>query len=479
MQSSPLGQERALTSGQHSVMRVWIIVLQAFQQFLLVPVVLVLASLGLAAGSFGLDHTTHVPLLNALRALMSTAIFSSPASTASLLSTIASSLITVASITFSFMVLAVQGSASGMTTAVLGQFLKRNVNQIIFGYFIGLAVYTLAILSTVNAPYNPVYGATISLLLTFVALMLLPILFYSTIYQMQPAVIVASIHQHILHARQRQEHLLQQTRRTPRLPAQPAALVRTNSYGFVTNLNVAQLRQAVSSASGSVEIVFRVQVGSYVTYREVLAEIRGANATGAGDLGRAIQRAVALGPQRDYHLDPGYGVDQVRTICWTTASTAKQNPEAALSAVQCLQDLLARLSGSRDDVEENQSAIVLPDGLTEKIVEALRAAAVVGLAGHQYMVVCAVVNALAENLAGLSARERGEVTKTIEQVVPSLTSLTFTPELGGALRRLADAYGKVREPGTQNVIIQAVVRLECSATADLKYPSLSSGNGGR
>src|SRR6185312_12168648 len=107
----------------------------------------------------------------------------------------------------------VQQSAASMTTQVFDQFLRSRNNQLIFGFFVGLALFSLIILSTVSSPFNPVTGATLALFLTFIALFLLIILVYTTINEMRPPVIIESIHKHILNARERQARLINRTRR--------------------------------------------------------------------------------------------------------------------------------------------------------------------------------------------------------------------------------------------------------------------------
>jgi hypothetical protein len=86
------------------------------------------------------------------------------------------------------LLLIVQQSASTMTTQVFDQFLRRRSNQMYFGFFVGLAVYTLITLATVDEPFNPVFAATLAFVLTVIALFLLIVLFYATIHQKRPPV---------------------------------------------------------------------------------------------------------------------------------------------------------------------------------------------------------------------------------------------------------------------------------------------------
>ena len=149
-------------------------------------------------------------------------------------------LMTVASITISLLLLALQQSAANMTTQILDQFLRRRINQAYFGFFVGLALYSLVTLTlaTVDKPFNPIFGATLAFLLTVVALYLLIILLYTTINQMRPVQVMEAIHDHVLAARERQLVLVRKTRRKPSGDGSVTVPVKVAEEGFVTRIDV-------------------------------------------------------------------------------------------------------------------------------------------------------------------------------------------------------------------------------------------------
>src|SRR4051812_39680286 len=55
---------------------------------------------------------------------------------------VATSLLTVTSITFSVLLLAVQQTASSLTSVVFDQFLRRTSNQVYFGFFVGVSTFS-------------------------------------------------------------------------------------------------------------------------------------------------------------------------------------------------------------------------------------------------------------------------------------------------------------------------------------------------
>src|SRR4029079_12780085 len=123
-------------------------------------------------------------------------LFSDAQAARNFLGVIAASIITVTSITFSLLLIAVQQGASALTSLVFDQFLRRRANQLYFGFFIGLALYCLIVLASIEPRHTPIYGVALAVLLTVVALYMLILLTYTTINQMRPVVIIKSIHDH-------------------------------------------------------------------------------------------------------------------------------------------------------------------------------------------------------------------------------------------------------------------------------------------
>ena len=313
---------------------------QALSEFLAVPTLIVLGFLLLAVGTSILDKASPT-WLGLIRSAMQRHVFSDSNSTRRLLGTIASSLITVTSITISLVLLAIQQSASSLTFQVIDQFLTRRLNQVTFGFFVGLSLFSLVILSTVNEPYNPVIGASVALVLTPVALYLLLILLYTTVNQMRPSVIIEAIHDHVLQARERQMTIIHQTRRRPRLDGGRRTPVQMWQNGFVVDVDVGAIEKAIESVGDGVEVVLTVPIGRYLAYGDQVAEVRSDTPRRVDEVCKAVQQAVQLGQRRDFSRDPAFGIQQLRDIAWTSISTAKQAVQPGETTIDNLRDILA------------------------------------------------------------------------------------------------------------------------------------------
>lgn len=297
---------------------------RAFGEFLWLPSAVIVGFLLLAAGVHLLDRAGWA-WLQPVRNFLRTHIFTDVQATQAFLGTTASGLMTVTSVTISILLLALQQSANAMTTAVFDQFLRRRHNQFYFGFFVGLTLYTLVVLATVNAPFNPVISAAIGFCLTMVALFLLIVLLYATINQMRPIEIINTIHNHILAARRRQRQLLAVTRRRSQYQGAVQRPVRAVRRGTVSAIAVETITSAVQATGVDVEVALTVSIGDYVAFHDLIATVYGQTEMAAAAVGEAVARAVKLERERNITTDPGYGIEQLTTIAWSSISSAKSN----------------------------------------------------------------------------------------------------------------------------------------------------------
>ncbi|PIK73231.1 hypothetical protein CS379_09570, partial [Methylobacterium frigidaeris] len=247
---------------------------RSFRQFLSLPLATVVGFAGLSALIYLADKSWsggHAPPgFRWLGELMG-----DRAALGSLLATVASSIVTVTSITFSLLLLAVQQGAAALTAQVTDQFMARKVNQFYFGYFVGLSVFVLTTLVTNTDYHRPVFAAALSLLLTALALCLIIVMIYNTIDQMRPEQIIQFIHDKVLEARGADRKLLAATRREGRPGWADAALVRSRDSGYVVGLDLARIEKALErQARGDVEIEVLITLGTYRAVHDPLFRVR-------------------------------------------------------------------------------------------------------------------------------------------------------------------------------------------------------------
>jgi uncharacterized membrane protein len=441
------------------------IVRRAFVEFLKIPALIILGFLLLAAAATVLDYLQPgvvLPFRTALRSYF----FRNGQATSDLLATIAGSIITVVSITFSLLLLAVQQAAGALTHEVYDQFLRRRINQVYFGFFVGLALYTLIILATVDQPYNPVFGATLALLLTLVALVLVIVLLYTTVNQMRPVVVIDKIHDHVLHARDGQLSWLGRARSTPESQAALRETIRSEIHGYVTDIDVAALASACEQAGDGAEVVLHLAIGAFVAFNDEVAEVRADAPESVAELADAARRAIRIEQQRDLEKDAAYGLEQLAIIAWTSVSTAKSNPSPGLLVLHSLRDLTARWSASElaSTVADppKELPIVYQDDVPAHLFDALEAIAVVASESMQPQTTAEFVRTLAQMFRRLPTNWQDRAEQSIRRFLSALGEQVLTGELETALAELATELAAAERPDAAADVAAALEALRAS-----------------
>ncbi|MGN6229216.1 MAG: DUF2254 family protein [Dyella sp.] len=408
-------------------------VLRAFREFLRTPTLMVTGFLLLALGLYVLDHADFA-WIDPLREVLKKRLFVDSSTTSDFLGAIAAGIISVTSITISLLLLAVQQGASSMTSAVLDQFLRRTRNQAYFGYFIGLALYCLVVLSTVHKDSNAVLSATAGFVLTLIALYLLIMLLYSTVHQMRPTVIVSAIVDRTVAARDQQRPLLHRTRRRPQLADHLATTaVYADRSGYLVRVHLDALEKHIEGLHGF-EIVLKLQIGSFVTRNDPVAEVRGSDGAVREKVARVLREVLVIERHRDIEGDPGQGIGQIGRIAWVTISTAKSSTGPAAHAIRGLRDLLSRWC---DEPAEDSDARVLPlvyeDSVPLDLVDALESAVVASSESRQHQSFAEVLRVFSTTADRLPPEQRMAMAAMIERSIATIGEHVLTRELRGAL----------------------------------------------
>ncbi|MEZ4728461.1 MAG: DUF2254 family protein [Caldilineaceae bacterium] len=434
------------------------VIRRAFTEFLWLPTVVILCFLGLAAGTYLLDRVGWSwlqPVNDFLRAR----IFTDVQATSQLLGTIASGLMTVTSVTISILLLALQQSATAMTTEIFDQFLRRRHNQFYFGFFVGLALYALITLATVNDPFNPVISAMVAFCLTVVALFLLIVLLYTTINQMRPAEIVNTIHQHTLAARRRQLALLAQTRRHSHYVGGVRHAVKAERRGMVTAINADALKKVIDKTGVPVEVVVKAPIGLYVAFHDEIAIVHAPTDEIAAAVGQAVRSAIVLERQRDITRDPGYGIEQLTTIAWSSISSAKSDLAPGLLTIYSLRDILARWSAEeKTEAQETDGApapIVYQDHTFVQLMNALESLAVVSSESMQHQIFAEVLRTFAYLFEQLPAAQQQHAEGILCRLLSALGDHVLTNELDQALSTLVSVLQQQQRSETAATVAAA------------------------
>ncbi|MBQ1016828.1 DUF2254 domain-containing protein [Micromonospora sp. D93] len=414
-------------------------VVRAVREFAGVPLLVVAGFLVLAVASIVADQA-HAPVVDRFRSLLGTVIGRDSATTA--LQAVATGLVTLTSITFSVLLLAVQQTATSLSPVVFDQFVRRRGNQVLLGFFVGLTLYAYVVVTAVPDDTAPVIGAALATLLTAIALVGLLVLVYTTIDQMRPVNVLRQIRDRTLRARHRELPLIMHTRREETSPHPVTATYRSTVTGYVTRIDLRRLGRALRQVPRA-EIRLHVTLGGHLAFGDIVATVRDDHRSDAERVADEVRAAVVIGATPDLDTDATTGIDELANIAWTSGSTAKHNPETARRAIHSLQDVAARwLAEDVPDVE-GRLAVVYPDDDLDRLLDVFYSLLIVSHESQQHMTAVQVLDAYGSLLAQADGTVRDRLRRDLATADPLLDALPFSPALRRARQRLHAVLNEV------------------------------------
>ena len=409
---------------------------RAFEEFLAVPTMVIGGFVVLAVVTWFFDQ--HAALAHdPVRDYMSTHLFGRAETTANLLGIVAAGLFTVTSIIISLLIVAIQASAATMSTAIFDQFLRRRQNQLYFGFFVGVALFSLLTLATTHEHFNPVYGGLTCIVLSVIALYLLILILYTTVDQMRPQVVVSAIQEHANAGRARQRALLCRTRQGDgERDGQP---VISRNEGYVVAIDIDVIERALREAPGA-RVHLIAAIGSFVSECDPVARVTGAN----GDaVERAVLRAVRLAHQRDISVDAAFAIQQIETIGWTAISSAKSNPLPGFVAMRAVRELIARWSRDQLETERKRTraelAISYPEDPYAALFDALEVFGAAAAESKQPQTIADLLIAAAEAYDSVPESWRSRLDQVVVRVLTTTSDHLPSTRLEQALHTLVGA----------------------------------------
>ncbi|HEX5656537.1 MAG TPA: DUF2254 domain-containing protein [Polyangiales bacterium] len=308
-----------------------------------VPAQIVAACALLAIGTLALDDSLAAERSDAIPYL-----FSGTADAArTMLSTLASSLLTVLSIAFSLTMIALQQASSQFSPRVLRSITSSRVNQIVVGVYAGTFIYCLLILRTIRgedapAPYVPELSVTSSVLLALLCIAMLVYFIHHVSLSLQVSEVIQGLHDQLVE--QIDVMFPDPLGQEPRVPTllpeharERATKIRASRGGFVRRVDDA----LVGVQAEDTIVWLHAKVGEYVPRGGVLASMSPARE----QLAARINEAYVFDSERSYAQDPLFAVRQLVDIGLRAMSPGVNDPTTAEYVLHHLGDALAQLVG--------------------------------------------------------------------------------------------------------------------------------------
>lgn len=307
-----------------------------------VPSLMMLAAVGMALGAIALDAAREPqdePVVGWLYG-------GGPDGAREVLSTIAGSLITMASLVFSITIVALTLASQQFGPRLLRNFLRDRSTQAALGTFTATFLYCLLVLRTISglegAVRVPHLSVTLGVALAFVSVAMLIYFIHHVSTSIQADTIIASVSHELQDAMDR--FFPAETDRTP--PAGPrrhpdfesdGVPLRSPATGYIQVMDLARLVEL--AAEHDVVIGLDHRPGHFVIQGAVLAQVL--PAAQAGDKVREqLADQIVIGDQRTMLQDVEFGVDQLVEIALRALSPGVNDP---FTAMRCIDELSAML----------------------------------------------------------------------------------------------------------------------------------------
>lgn len=268
-----------------------------------------------------------------------------PATAQMLMTTVASAIMTVVSVVYSVLLVALSLASIQFSTRILVHFMQDRVNQAVLGMFVGTFAYCLAVLRSVTTTpaWVPAISVALGVALALACLASLVLFIHRIAMGIQANVLVDRI---AVEAESVIDAVFAPTDTEPPDVATDDAhdalpvVVRSLRSGYVQIVDV----EALKEVAGAGTLRMARPVGAFIAEGAPLAFA----AAAIGAEGRArLEGAVDRGPLRTMQDDAEYGLRQIVDIALKALSPAVNDPSTACTCIDHLGRLLLRIAARR------------------------------------------------------------------------------------------------------------------------------------
>lgn len=288
-----------------------------------------------------------------------------PAAVQVVLGTIAGSVMTVVSIVYSVLIVALSLASTQFSPRILAGFMRDRTSQRILGLFIGTFTYCLLVLRSTHSvpepfvPTTSVFGALLLALMCLGSLLFFVHHMANAIQANHIVDRIATETEAVIDAALPRD-ANEPAELPPVPPAKPAHIVRATSSGYV---QLVALEQLASLAQSQAVTLFLVRnMGQFVPEGGQLVVADGPLNE---ETVAACRKAFDLGPVRTMQDDFEFGIRQIVDIALKAISPAVNDPSTAVTCIDHLSRLLGRIA-QRGDTEtvlrdsSGKARVVLP-----------------------------------------------------------------------------------------------------------------------
>jgi uncharacterized membrane protein len=259
-----------------------------------------------------------------------------------ILGTIAGSLLTMTTITFSTTMVVLTTYSSQFSPRTLENFIQDPVTMRVLGVFIGGFVYCIFTLLFIRESFgNTVASATIGVIIAFVCLAFFAYFIYHVATSIQVGKLIERLTDDVLDMIKKEKEGFEEDDRVSLLQVRPsivmeAKAVNAKRFGYIQYIDEEKLMQHASEQECIIEVL--KPIGHFVTEKQDLLCIHNHKKMPDG-----LEAAVIVGVERTTYKDVDFGLQKIAEVALRAVSPGINDPN---TAIQCINSLSVCLSAA-------------------------------------------------------------------------------------------------------------------------------------
>ncbi|MGD9948194.1 MAG: DUF2254 domain-containing protein [Desulfobulbus sp.] len=320
--------------------------------FWFIPAMMVLDAVILATVLITLDATVDLHIVERWPLLFG----AGAAGSRSLLTAVASSMITVAGVVFSITLVALSLTSSQYTSRVIRIFMRDRVNQVVLGVFVGIFAYCLVVLRTIRGgdeqTFVPSLAVLAGLILAFVGIAFLIYFIHHISTSIQASSIIAGAAQETIET---VGHLFpeeltagedenEDSDRWASLANQPWVAIPARKGGYLESFDADALLRVAKNYGTILRMEYCI--GEFVVEGRPLVSV--ANPDILDDtMTTKVNALYVISRQRTVEYDVAFGIRQIVDIAMKALSPGINDTTTAVMCVDYLTAILVQLANRR------------------------------------------------------------------------------------------------------------------------------------
>jgi uncharacterized membrane protein len=282
-----------------------------------------------------------------------------PEGARAVLAAIASSMITVAGLTFSITMLTLQMASSQYGHRILRNFMRDRGNQLVLGTFITTFLYCLLILRTVNgtgaSSFVPHLSVATGVLLAIVSLAVLIFFIHHIASTIRIETLLAELTEEARHTIERlypeqlgsgsaaDENCIRREEALSQM-AREYREIRSRRSGYIQMID----DDAIMKQATACDLLLRIEArpGSFVQEGEIILSVWPSD-RGNEETDSALQESIVIGQERTPSQDLDFAVHRIVEIAQRALSPAVNDPTTAVYCLDRMEELLLALAGRK------------------------------------------------------------------------------------------------------------------------------------